>query len=253
LYKPRILIVDDNPNLAEALTVSLNREGYESILAGDGVQGLDAARGNDPDLVILDLMLPGIDGFEVCRALRQESKVPILVLSAKGEEVDKVLAMELGADDYMTKPFSMKELLARIRASVRRAALNSPRERHESVPTRVLEVGQLMLDPGRHIFKKSDVAIYLGPKEFDLVELFMANPERLFSREQLLERVWGYKYAGDSRTVDVHVVSIRKKIEDDPADPKYLVSVRGVGYRLENPFSDGVRHSIERSPSERTA
>jgi len=222
----KILVVDDEPTLVATVKYNLEREGYHVVIAADGESGLSLARAECPDLVVLDLMLPGLDGFEVCRILRREMAVPILMLTAKTEEVDKVVGLELGADDYVTKPFSMRELLARVRALLRRA--EAP-----AVEAKVLTAGDLQVDLRRREASRQGQALLLKPKEFDLLAFFLRNRARAFTRDQLLDQVWGYDFAGDTRTVDVHVRWLRQKIEDNPAKPTRLLTVRGVGYRFE--------------------
>ncbi len=223
----RILIVDDEPTLVATLQYNLERDGYEVITATDGEAGLSAARANPPDLIVLDLMLPVLDGLEVCRILRREMTVPILMLTAKAEEVDKVVGLELGADDYVTKPFSMRELLARVRALLRRADTPAARVT-ETIASADLQIDLLAREASR-----SDRRLPLKPKELDLLLFFLQNRGRAFTREQILHHVWGYDFAGDTRTVDVHVRWLRQKIENDPAKPTRLITVRGVGYRFD--------------------
>ena len=194
--------------------------------AGDGESALHLARSQSPDLVILDVLLPGLDGFEVCRRLRRESAVPIIMLTAKGEEMDRVVGLELGADDYVPKPFSMRELLARVRALLRRA------EGATAQATSIVS-GDLRLDLRRRQVFRNEVPLPLKPKEFDLLAFFMRHRGRAFSREELLDQVWGYEYAGDTRTVDVHVRWLREKIEETPSKPTRIITVRGLGYRFE--------------------
>ncbi|KPK45554.1 MAG: XRE family transcriptional regulator [Dehalococcoidia bacterium SM23_28_2] len=222
----KILLVDDEPTLVATVKYNLEREGYQVVTAIDGESGLSLARTERPALVILDLMLPGLDGFEVCRILRREMSVPILMLTAKTEEVDKVVGLELGADDYVTKPFSMRELLARVRALLRRA--ETPAEE-----ANVVTAGDLQVDLRRRQATRRGQALVLKPKEFDLLVFFLRNRGRAFTREQLLNQIWGYDFAGDTRTVDVHVSWLRQKIEDEPAKPTRLITIRGVGYRFE--------------------
>lgn len=223
----KILIVEDDPNLLEALKYNVRKEGHEAISAVDGVQALDVARKDKPDLILLDIMLPKMSGFEVCRILRKEMTVPILILTARDDEVDKVVGLDLGADDYITKPFSMRELLARIRATLRRLEIQTPS------PEAAMKLGDLAVDTGHHVITKAGQVLNLTPKEFDLLAFLTRNKGLVFSRDQLLEKVWGYDYSGDTRTVDVHVRWLREKIEDNPDDPKHLITVRGVGYKLE--------------------
>ncbi len=226
----KILIVEDEETLLEALRYNLEKEGYTVVTAVDGVQALNSARADSPDLIILDIMLPQLDGFEVCRILRKGMSVPILMLTAKDEEIDKVLGLELGADDYMVKPFSMHELKARIKAILRRAAAQSEPEGHEDA---VLQLGDLTIDPGRHEVTRNEAIVSLTRKEFDLLVFLARNKGRVFSREHLLERVWGYDYFGDTRTVDVHIRWLREKIEFEPSKPRRLITVRGTGYKIE--------------------
>jgi DNA-binding response OmpR family regulator len=222
----RILVVEDEPTLAATLEYNLEREGYQVLTAGDGETGLSTARAEQPHLIILDLILPGLDGLEVCRILRRETPVPILMLTAKGEEVDKVVGLELGADDYVTKPFSMRELLARVRALLRRAEQTPPE-------ADVLTSRDLQVDLQKRQATRAGEALPLRPKEYDLLVYFLRNQGRTFTREQLLNQLWGYDFYGDSRTVDVHVRWLREKIEDRPGKPTRLITVRGVGYRFE--------------------
>src|SRR5689334_511703 len=224
-----ILLIEDELTLAETLRYNLEREGYSVLSAQDGVRGLELARHEQPDLLILDIMLPRLDGFSVCRILRQESDVPILMLTARQDEVDRIAGLELGADDYVPKPFSLGELLARVRAIMRRA------DRHTSAGREVLEGGNLHLDTGARRAWRSGAEIGLAQKEFDLLTCLMRNRGMALSRDVLLERVWGYDFAGDSRTVDVHIRWLREKIEPDPSRPIYIQTVRGVGYRFEIP------------------
>ena len=220
-----VLVVDDEPTLVAALKYNLEREGYRVLTAADGGAALDVARSRRPDLLVLDLMLPVMDGLEVCRALRREMSVPILMLTAKGEEIDKVVGLEIGADDYVTKPFGMRELLARVRALLRRA--------EPTAETEVLATGDLEIDLKRREARRDGRPLELKPKELELLLYFVSNRGRAFTREQLLRDVWGYDFLGDSRTVDVHIRWLRQKIEAEPAKPVRLITVRGVGYRFE--------------------
>ena len=231
----KVLIVEDDQTLLGVLKYNLAKEGYDVVTASDGAQAVEAARSEKPDLVVLDIMLPKLDGLEVCRILRKEMTVPILMLTAKTEEIDKVVGLEVGADDYMTKPFSMRELLARVRAMLRRAEMMKQEVsyvEHEAAPSPI-KVGDLDIDPIRHQVSLGGSIIELTPREFDLLAFLVTNRERVFSRDHLLEKVWGYDYAGDTRTVDVHVRWLRQKIEATPAHPKHLLTVRGVGYKFE--------------------
>ena len=225
----KVLIVEDDRNLLDTLKYNLRKEGYNTVTAVDGAEALYVARQENPDLIILDIMLPKLSGFEVCRILRKEMTVPILMLTAKTDEVDKVVGLEIGADDYMTKPFSMRELLARLGAMLRRAEMAVQPAGGE----KVLRIDDLEIDIARHQVFLGGTVLELSPKEFDLLIFLAENKGFVFSREQLLDKVWGYDYAGDTRTVDVHIRWLRQKIESDSAKPKRLVTVRGTGYKLE--------------------
>ena len=220
----RILIVEDEAALAETLAYNIREEGHEVVLASDGLQGLDLARAQHPDLVILDLMLPKMDGLEVCRLIRRDSDVPIIMLTAKSREVDKVVGLEVGADDYVTKPFSMVEMLARVKAALRRART---RDREEPL----LKAGGLEMDIPRHTVTIDGREIVLRPREFDLLRLLLANRGRVLDRPTLLERVCGEREYIDQGTIDVHVRRLREKIEADPANPSRIITVRGLGYK----------------------
>ena len=226
----RVLVVEDEENLLAALRYNLDKEGYQVLTAVDGEQGLEAAREEKPDLILLDIMLPKLDGFEVCRILRRETNIPIVMLTAKGEEVDRVVGLELGADDYVTKPFSMRELLARVRAMLRRSRIAS--ETHSARGER-LRAGDLEIDLVSHTARLGGSPLELKPREFDLLGLLVANTGRALTRDQILERLWGHDYVGDTRTVDVHIRWLREKIEADPGSPKRIITIRGVGYRFE--------------------
>lgn len=228
---PTVLVVEDEENLLQALRYNLVREGYQVSTAQDGERGLEVARSANPDLVILDVMLPRLDGFEVCRILRKESTVPILMLTAKDEEIDRVVGLELGADDYVAKPFSMRELMARVKAMLRRSRMTPDPLGKE--PFKVLKSGDLEIDLTSHAAKLEDQALDLKPKEFDLLALLLSHPGRAFTREQILQQLWGYDYVGDTRTVDVHIRWLREKIEEDASHPQRIVTIRGVGYRFE--------------------
>ena len=231
----RILVVEDDLTLLETLEYNLSGEGYEVLTAADGLTALEVAREEEPDLVVLDLMLPRLDGFEVCRILRRETSVPILMLTARTDEVDRVVGLEVGADDYLTKPFSMRELLARVKALLRRVRLI--REEMASAQgasgTEQLVFGDLVIDLDRREVLVRGEAQRLKPKEFELLVFLTRNRGLALSRDLLLERVWGWDYGGGSRTVDVHVRWLREKIEADPANPELIVTVRGVGYCFE--------------------
>jgi two-component system response regulator RegX3 len=221
-------VVEDEESFSDALSYVLRREGYEVQTAATGTEALEVFDHVGADLVLLDLMLPGVSGTEVCRQLRTRSHVPIIMVTARDSEVDKVVGLELGADDYVTKPFSSRELVARIRAVLRRGA-----EPGELKPD-VLEAGPVRLDVGRHQVTVDGQHVQLPLKEFDLLEVLLRNSGRVLTRGQLIDRVWGADYVGDTKTLDVHVKRLRAKIEPDPANPKYLVTVRGLGYKFES-------------------
>lgn len=229
-----ILIVDDEATLRDTLEYNLRRERYRVLTAADGAAAIRLALAERPDLIVLDLMLPGMSGFEVCRVLRRDLAVPILMLSAREDEIDKVLGLELGADDYLTKPFGLRELLARIHALLRRtappASVATPGEERRPL----LIVGDLQLDPGARTVQRAGRAIALKPKEFDLLAFLTAHPRQVFSRDSLLDRVWGYDYTGGPRTVDVHIRWLRSKIETDPAHPQLLHTIYSVGYKIDD-------------------
>ena len=225
----RTLVVEDDRNLLDTLRYNLRKEGHDVVTAVDGAEALAVARRDRPDLIILDIMLPKLSGFEVCRILRKEMTTPILMLTAKDEEIDKVVGLEIGADDYMTKPFSMRELLARVGAMLRRSEMAVG----PAVAAEVLIIDDLEIDAARHRASLGGTTLELTPKEFDLLTFLAKNKGFVFSREQLLEKVWGYDFAGDTRTVDVHIRWLRQKIEREPTAPERLVTVRGTGYKLE--------------------
>jgi two-component system, OmpR family, response regulator len=225
----KVLVVEDDANLLETLKYNLKKESYAVVTAVDGEQAVEVARREKPDLILLDIMLPKLSGYEVCRILRKEMTAPVLMLTARAEETDKIVGLEIGADDYVTKPFSMRELIARVRAMLRRTRIMET-----SLPEAdIIRIGDIQIDIARHRALLNDIVIELNPKEFDLLTFMARNKGLVFSREQLLEKVWGYDYAGDTRTVDVHIRWLRQKIEADPGNPKYVVTVRGTGYKLE--------------------
>lgn len=230
----KILIVEDEPALQETLAYNLNRQGYTTETASDGQAAVEIARRISPDLVILDIMLPILDGFEVCRILRQESKVPILMLTARDEEIDRVIGLEMGADDYLTKPFSMRELMARVKALLRRVRLDRSEAGAQPAPPREsLVFGNLEIDLIRREVRLDNQVLALKPKEFDLLLFLARHRGQVLTRDLILERVWGWDFTGGSRTVDVHVRWLREKIEPDPSTPSRIVTVRGAGYRFE--------------------
>ena len=223
----RILVVEDEESFSDALSFMLKREGFEVTVAADGNAAVSEFDANGADLVLLDLMLPGISGTEVCKNIRGKSNVPIIMVSAKDGEIDKVLGLELGADDYVTKPFSSRELLARVRAVLRRHG-----EIDELVPL-VVEAGPVRMDVDRHVVTVRGTSVPMPLKEFDLLEMLVRNSGRVMTRGQLIDRVWGADYVGDTKTLDVHVKRLRAKVEEDPANPVHLVTVRGLGYKYE--------------------
>lgn len=229
----RVLVVEDDAAIRDALVYNLGREGYQVEAAGDGAAAIAAARAGSPDLIVLDLMLPELDGFDVTRTLRKESKVPILMLTARDDEIDRVLGLELGADDYLTKPFSMRELLARVKAMLRRVQLEHEQGLDAVASQPSLVSGNLAVDPHRHEASLDGKPLDLKPKEYELLQFLMQNRGKAFTRDQLLEKVWGWEFSGGSRTVDVHVRWLRARIEANPDEPARIVTVRGVGYRFE--------------------
>jgi two-component system response regulator RegX3 len=223
----RILVVEDEDSFSDPLSYLLRREGYDVAVADDGPAALEEFDRNGADLVLLDLMLPGIPGTEVCRQLRARSNVPVIMLTAKDAEIDKVVGLELGADDYVTKPYSSRELVARVRAVLRRGA-----EPEALVPATV-EAGPVRMDVERHVVSVNNRTVAMPLKEFELLEILLRNAGRVLTRMQLIDRVWGSDYVGDTKTLDVHVKRLRSKIEPDPAVPRHLVTVRGLGYKFE--------------------
>jgi two-component system response regulator RegX3 len=224
----RVLIVEDEESLVEALRYNLEREGFDASSASDGRQAVERFRAERPDLVLLDLMLPGSSGVDVCRAIRSESTVPVIIISAKDAEADKVAMLELGADDYVTKPFGMRELVSRIRATLRRARMSS----EEASVDGILRGGPIELDVSRHEARIRGGLVPFPPKEFDLLEVFLRRPGRLLTRDLLIDQVWGTDYFGNTKTLDVHMKRLRAKIEADPHHPVHLVTVRGLGYKF---------------------
>jgi two-component system response regulator RegX3 len=224
----RILLVEDEESLADSVRYNLEREGFGVIVAGDGRRAIERFRADRPNLVILDLMLPELSGLDVCRMIRQESDVPIIMVTAKDSEADKVTGLELGADDYVTKPFSIRELVSRVRAHLRRARMLSP----VAPADETLTGGRVVMDVARHEVRVGDESVAFPPKEFELLETFLRRKGRLLTREFLIEEVWGTDYFGDTKTLDVHVKRIRRKVEPDPHEPRYLVTVRGLGYKF---------------------
>ena len=223
------LIVDDEPHVAELLRDALAAEGFEPVIAGDGLAALRRAREHDPDVILLDIGLPGLDGFEVCRALRKETAAPIIVVSARGDEVDRIVGLEMGADDYLAKPFSPRELVARLKAILRRSGAEPPSPRKRRM------VGELSVDADRREVTIGGEPVRLKPREFDLLWLFVRNEGHVFTRDQLIEAVWGFDFEGDPRTVDVHVRRIRRALRDPATSSRYLHTVHGLGYKFTAP------------------
>ncbi len=222
----KILLVEDEKTLAKALKFSLEKEGFQVDVAYDGEEAVRAIKNEEPDLVVLDLMLPRMDGFEVCRSIRRGSDIPIIMLTARSEDIDKILGLELGADDYITKPFNTRELLARIKAILRRTG------QHAGPAKKILRYGDLQIDFARHKVTVGERVVLLTSREYALLSFLASNPGRVYSREQLLEQVWGYNYCGDARTVDVHIRHLREKIEENPAEPRLILTVWGTGYKF---------------------
>ena len=225
----RVLVVEDEQSLREPLVYLLKKEGFETLEAADGLEAVEVFNTSEVDIVLLDLMLPGISGNEVCRIIRQTSQVPIIMLTAKDSEIDKVVGLEIGADDYVTKPYSTRELLARMKAVLRRNTEAAPTN---EIPG-IIEVGSVRMDIDRHIVEVHGEKVSMPLKEFELLELLLENANRVLTRGQIIDRVWGSNYFGDTKTLDVHIKRIRSKIEDDPARPVHLLTVRGLGYKFE--------------------
>jgi two-component system, OmpR family, response regulator RegX3 len=228
---PKVLVVDDEESLLEAIRYALSREGMEVVTARDGGDAVRDFEAERPDLVVLDLMLPTLNGWDVCRRIRATSQVPILMLTARDAEVDRVVGLEMGADDYVTKPFSLRELVARVRALLRRAGVAAHREPRTDAT--VLEAGGIRLDQERHEVTVRGRHVDLPLKEFELLEILMENHNRVLTRQTLIDRVWGYDYVGDTKTLDVHVKRLRARVEEDRHQPRLIVTIRGVGYRFD--------------------
>ncbi|WP_124728560.1 response regulator YycF [Staphylospora marina] len=234
----RIIVVEDEKPIADILRFNLEKEGYTVECVHDGLEAIRKATEQPPDLMLLDLMLPGADGIEVCRSIRQHHQFPIIMLTAKDSELDKVLGLEMGADDYVTKPFSNRELLARIKANLRRVRTGMTESAKPQKSSSTLSVGDIRIDPSSFVITKKDRVIDLTHREFELL-LYLARHEgQVLTREHLLQAVWGYDYFGDVRTVDVTIRRLREKIEDDPSAPKYIITRRGIGYTMRDPRSD---------------
>jgi two-component system response regulator RegX3 len=224
----RILVVEDEETLAEAISFLLSKEGFDVAVAATGPEAIESFEKSGADLILLDLMLPGLSGTEVCRQIRTKSSVPIIMLTAKDSEIDKVVGLEIGADDYVTKPYSSRELIARIRAVLRRGELNETADEGAT-----LEVGPVRMDTDRHVISVNGEVVAIPLKEFELLEFLMRNAGRVLTRMQLIDRVWGSDYVGDTKTLDVHIKRLRAKIEKDPANPEFIQTVRGMGYKME--------------------
>ncbi len=231
----KILVVDDEISLQETVAYNLRKQGYEVLIAADGPSALELARKETPDLIVLDLMLPGMDGLEVCRVLRKEMNTPVIMLTARDDEIDRVVGLEVGADDYLTKPFSMRELVARVKAMLRRVRLM----KEDLIPdpalnSRIIRSGELEINLDRREMQLNNVTVPLKPKEYDLLVYLASHAGKAVSRDTILSEVWGWDYAGETRTVDVHIRWLREKIEHDPGNPVRIVTVRGAGYRFED-------------------
>lgn len=235
-YEATVFVVEDEESYVEALTIGLTREGFAVEVATDGAEALARFDEVAPDVVLLDVMLPKISGIEVCRQLRSRTRTPIIIVSAKGAEIDTVVGLEVGADDYVTKPYRLRELVARIRAVLRRADPDAAAPEVAAVASGPLRVGDVVLDPDEHTVTVGDQPVNLRLKEFELLHLLLANPGRVLPRETLIDRVWGHDYVGDTKTLDVHIKRLRTKIEDDPSAPTRIVTIRGLGYKYERPL-----------------
>ncbi len=227
MAEEKILVVDDEEHIQELIKFNLEKNGYKVICADNGIDAINLAREQLPQLMLLDLMLPGMDGLDVCKEIRKDSSMsnmPIIMITAKGEEIDKIIGLELGADDYITKPFSVRELVARIKAILRRTTMQ--------IVEKTFKVGNLDIDFGKHEVLKNENKIDLTLKEFELLEILLKNKGRVMTRDFLLDKIWGYEYVGETRTVDVHIRHLRQKIEDDDKNPVYIQTIRGIGYRF---------------------
>ncbi len=229
-----ILVVEDEPALQDTLRYNLERAGYQVQVIGDGIQALESARNDPPDLILMDIMLPGLDGVEITRILRHEISTPIIMLTAKDDEIDRVIGLEIGADDYLTKPFSMRELMARVKAQFRRVRLvkNEIQENNSPADNKII-LDNLTIDTGRREIQLDDQLLSLKPKEYELLHYLAIHKGQVLSRDSILEKVWGWDFSGGSRTVDVHIRWLREKIESNPSNPERIITIRGVGYRFE--------------------
>lgn len=228
-----VLVVEDEASFVEALTIGLRREGFEVVVAVDGAEALEIFDATQPDIVLLDVMLPKVSGIDVCRQLRKKTQVPIIMVTAKGAEIDTVVGLEVGADDYVTKPYRLRELVARMRAVLRRTELNGSRIDTSALTPGLVQVGDVSLDPEEHRVSVSGQELALPLKEFELLHILLANAGRVLPRDTLIDRVWGNDYVGDTKTLDVHVKRLRSKVEVDPASPTRIVTIRGLGYKYE--------------------
>ena len=230
----KVLIVDDEKNIVDIIAFNLKREGYEVIKAFNGEEGVEKTFSEDPDLILLDIMMPKLDGYEACKKIREKKNTPIIMLTARAEEVDKVLGLELGADDYVTKPFGVRELMARVKANLRKVSVREEEKQPASSGENELKLGELTINAERYEVRKRGQVLDLTLREFELLRFLATQKGQIFSRETLLEKVWGYEYFGDVRTVDVTVRRLREKLEDDPGKPVYILTKRGIGYYFEN-------------------
>ncbi len=230
----KVLIVDDEKNIVDIIAFNLKREGYEVIKAFNGEEGVEKTFSEEPDLILLDIMMPKLDGYEACKKIREKKNTPIIMLTARAEEVDKVLGLELGADDYVTKPFGVRELMARVKANLRKVSVREEEKQPASSGENELKLGELTINAERYEVRKRGQVLELTLREFELLRFLATQKGQIFSRETLLEKVWGYEYFGDVRTVDVTVRRLREKLEDDPGKPVYILTKRGIGYYFEN-------------------
>jgi two-component system, OmpR family, response regulator RegX3 len=232
---PLVLIVEDEESYVDALEIGLGREGFRTVVATDGANALELFSSAKPDLVLLDVMLPRMSGIDVCRQIRQTSTVPIIMVTAKSSEIDTVVGLEVGADDYVAKPYRVRELVARIRALLRRSTMDAPAVEDAPAPSSAIRVGDVVLDADAHRVVVRGVAVSLPLKEFEMLQLFLTNAGRVLTRETIIDRVWGLDYVGDTKTLDVHIKRLRAKVELDPSQPERIVTIRGLGYKYERP------------------
>ena len=233
MSEPLIMIVEDEASYVDALEIGLGREGFRTVVATDGAQAIELFATARPDLVLLDVMLPRVSGIDVCRQIRQVSTVPIIMVTAKSSEIDTVVGLEVGADDYVAKPYRVRELVARVRALLRRSAMDVAAPDDTHAPSSAIRVGDVALDPDEHRVVVRGVEVAMPLKEFEMLQLFLTNAGRVLTRETIIDRVWGFDYVGDTKTLDVHIKRLRSKIEPDPAHPERIVTIRGLGYKYE--------------------